>query len=82
MPFYEPDPWRQQYFRDVNCPDEVHIATDDPTAFALHRGQQWVYDKLLVVQSQGLTCGEWGVGAVCCAILPSSANSAGRAISG
>lgn len=57
MPIYESDPWRLQYFSDVNCPQDVHIATDDPMAFKLNPRHRWVYDKLLVAQSQGLPCG-------------------------
>src|SRR4051812_40310442 len=57
MPIYEFDPWRQQYFSDVPCPPDVHIPTDDPMAFELFPRHRWVYDKLLVVQSQGLHCG-------------------------
>ena len=64
MPIHECDPWRLQYFREVLCPPEVHIATDDPTAFDLNPRDRWVYDKLLIAQSQGLACGP-------CSVLPS-----------
>ena len=57
MPIHESDPWRQQYFKDVRCPPELHIPTDDSLAFALNPRHRWVYDKLLIAQSQGLTCG-------------------------
>ena len=56
MPIHEADPWRHQYFQDIACPADVHIATDDPTAFFIHPQHRWVYDKLLVAQSQGLAC--------------------------
>jgi hypothetical protein len=57
MPIVEADPWRLQYFRDVACPPDLCIPTDDVAAFALNPNHQWVYDKLLVTQSQGLPCG-------------------------
>lgn len=57
MPIHECDPWRLQYFKDVTCPADVHIPTDDPMAFDLNPRHRWVYDKLLIAQSQGLACG-------------------------
>jgi hypothetical protein len=57
MPIHEADPWRAQYFEHVACPDEVHIPTDDPLAYALHPQYRWVYNKLLVARSQALPCG-------------------------
>jgi hypothetical protein len=56
MPIHESDPWRAQYFGDVRCPPDVHIPTDDAAAFELNPRHRWVYDKLLVAQSQGLPC--------------------------
>jgi len=56
MPIIEADPWRAQYFEGVACPPEVQIPTDDVTAFKLNPRHRWVYDKLQVVQSQGLLC--------------------------
>ena len=56
MPIIEADPWRVQYFEGVACPPEVDIPTDDATAFALNPKHKWVYDRLLVAQSQGLPC--------------------------
>ncbi|MDB6084887.1 MAG: hypothetical protein JWN43_2768, partial [Gammaproteobacteria bacterium] len=57
MPIYQHDPWRRRYFRDVVCPDDVAIPTDDTAAFALHPVHRWIYNKLLVARSQGLDCG-------------------------
>ncbi len=57
MPIHESDPWREQYFKHVRCPPDLHIPTDDSLAFALNPRHRWVYDKLLIAQSQGLTCG-------------------------
>jgi hypothetical protein len=56
MPIYECDQWREQYFRSTECPSDVHIPTDDAMAFALNPRHRWIYDKLLVVRSQGIEC--------------------------
>src|SRR3954466_10101237 len=56
MPIHQSDPWRQQYFRDVHCPADIHIPTDDALALELNPSHRWVYDKLLIAQSQGLPC--------------------------
>lgn len=29
MPIIEKDPWRQQYFHGVTCPEDVVIPTDE-----------------------------------------------------
>ncbi len=57
MPIHEKDPWRHQYFDGVPCPRQVHIPTDDALAYELYPGHRWVYNKLLVAESQGLACG-------------------------
>ena len=61
MPILERDPWRYQFFEGVDCPDDVVIPTDDPDCWQLHPNHRWVYDKLRVAESQGLTCGPHGV---------------------
>jgi hypothetical protein len=61
MPFCEADPWRLQYFEGVACPPEVRIPTEDPDAYAWHPAQRWVYNKLLIAESQGLLCAPHGV---------------------
>ncbi|HMK87721.1 MAG TPA: hypothetical protein VK437_17280 [Steroidobacteraceae bacterium] len=57
MPIYECDPWRMQYFTEVYCPAEVHIPTDDVDGYKFNPRHRWIYNKLLVAQSQGLECG-------------------------
>ncbi len=57
MPIYECDPWRMQYFTEVDCPAHVHIPTDDVDAYKFNPQHRWIYDKLRVAQSQGLECG-------------------------
>lgn len=61
MPILERDPWREQYFEHVSCPDDVAIPTDDPDCWALYPQHCWIYDKLRVAQTQGLACGPHGV---------------------
>ena len=57
MPIYECDPWREQYFTDVYCPCDVHIPTDDMDGYKFNPRHRWIYNRLLVAQSQGLECG-------------------------
>jgi hypothetical protein len=61
MPFCEADPWRLQYFADVPCPPGVRIPTEDPDAYAWYPAHRWVYDKLRVCASQGISCAPHGV---------------------
>jgi hypothetical protein len=61
MPFCEADPWRLQYFEGVACPEDVRIPTEDVDAYAWYPEQRWVYDKLRVAFSQGLSCAPHGV---------------------
>ena len=61
MPVCERDPWRLQFFEGIACPDGVNIPTDDPDAWEWYPGHRWVYDKLKVAESQGLSCGPHGV---------------------
>ena len=61
MPIVEADPWRLQYFAEIDCPAQVVIPTDDPEAYRLFPAQRWIYNKLAVADSQGLDCGPHGV---------------------
>jgi hypothetical protein len=61
MPIHEIDPWRFQFFREVDCPPGVHIPTEDSDAWAWNPREAWVYDKLRVAASQGFACGPHGV---------------------
>jgi hypothetical protein len=54
MPIVESDPWRTQYFTAVSCPDNVVIPTDDELAYQLFPKQRWIYNKLLICETQGL----------------------------
>jgi hypothetical protein len=61
MPIVEKDPWRAQYFDRVACPDDVIIPTDDEEAYRLFPAHRWVYNKLLICESQGLEHGPHGI---------------------
>tara|TARA_R110002094_G_scaffold70370_2_gene79028 strand:+ start:197 stop:1171 length:975 start_codon:yes stop_codon:yes gene_type:complete len=54
MPIIERDPWREQYFENIQCPDDVKIPTDDEHAYELFPEHRWIYNKLLVCDTQGL----------------------------
>jgi hypothetical protein len=61
LPIVENDPWREQYFTGVRCPDDVVIPTDDPEAYRLYPAHRWVYDKLRICETQHLEHGPHGV---------------------
>jgi hypothetical protein len=61
VPIVEKDPWREQYFVGVACPEDVVIPTDDQDAYLLHPAHRWVYNKLLVCETQGLEHGPHGI---------------------
>src|SRR5258705_10688011 len=61
MPIVEPAPWRHQYFAGTPCPDDIWIPTDDPEAWLWNPRHRWVFDKLQVALSQGLTAGPHGI---------------------
>ena len=54
MPIVESDPWRAQYFDAVSCPDNVVVPTDDELAYQLFPQHRWIYNKLLICETQGL----------------------------
>lgn len=61
MPIIENDPWREQYFERVPCPPDVVIPTDDGDAYDLFPKQRWVYNKLLIAESQNIRCAPHGL---------------------
>lgn len=61
MPIIERDPWRMQYFETVACPDDVVIPTDDEHAYLLYPEHRWIYNKLLICDTQGLPGAPHGV---------------------
>lgn len=54
MPIIEKDPWRTQYFTRIFCPDNVVIPTDDELAYQLYPKHRWIYNKLLICETQEL----------------------------
>ncbi|MGO9701544.1 MAG: hypothetical protein ACLPX7_20020 [Xanthobacteraceae bacterium] len=58
MPIYEADPWRLQYFAQVET--AANITTEDADAWQWYPAHRWVYDKLAVALSQGLDAGPHG----------------------
>jgi hypothetical protein len=54
MPIVESDPWRSQYFTAVSCPDTIVVPTDDELAYQLFPKHRWIYNKLLICDTQGL----------------------------
>ncbi len=60
MPFLGVDPWRWQYFAAQPVADGVIIPIDDATAWELYPAQRWVYNKLLISETQGLPHGPHG----------------------
>lgn len=61
MPVCEVDPWRMQYFEALDCPADVNIPTEDGDAYRWYPSYRWVYNKLLIAESQGLACGPHGI---------------------
>ncbi|MDR3419857.1 MAG: hypothetical protein P4L80_01215 [Xanthobacteraceae bacterium] len=58
MPIHEADPWRLQYFSQVQT--AADITTEDTDAWLWYPAYRWVYDKLAVALSQGLQAGPHG----------------------
>jgi hypothetical protein len=61
MPICERDPWRDQFFENVSCPDGVLVPTDDLDCWPWYPQYNWIYDKLKIATSQGMSCGPHGV---------------------
>ena len=54
MPIVERDPWRMQYFENVPCPTELFIPTEDGDSYELYPKHRWVYNKLMIAETQNL----------------------------
>jgi hypothetical protein len=61
MPIIERDPWRMQYFENVDCPQDVVIPTDDEHAYELFPEHRWIYNKLLICDTQGIDGAPHGI---------------------
>jgi hypothetical protein len=58
MPICEADPWRFQYFEQIETP--ANIPTEDCDAWLWNPPHRWVYDKLAMALSQSLDAGPHG----------------------
>ena len=58
MPICEADPWRLQYFAQVET--AANIPTEDSDAWQWYPRHRWIYDKLAVALSQNLEAGPHG----------------------
>ena len=61
MPIIERDPWREQYFEKVLCPEDVLIPTDDEHAYEFFPDHRWIYNKLAICDTQGIAGAPHGV---------------------
>ncbi|HEY5597682.1 MAG TPA: hypothetical protein VIK47_02650 [Kiloniellales bacterium] len=61
MPILERDPWRMQYFTNVECPDDLIIPTEDGDAYEMFPKHRWIYNKLMICDTQGLPHGPHGL---------------------
>jgi hypothetical protein len=61
MPIVERDPWRMQYFAKVPCPDGLFISTEDGDSYRLYPEYRWIYNKMMIADSQGLPNGPHGL---------------------
>ena len=59
MPICEADPWRLQYFAQVET--AANIPTEDSDAWQWYPRHRHVYDKIAVAFSQGLIAASHGV---------------------
>jgi len=61
MPIIEIEPWCEQYFENVFCPPDVFIPTDDTDCYPLYPRFNFIYNKLFIAQSQGISAAPHGV---------------------
>jgi hypothetical protein len=61
MPIVERDPWRMQYFEKVPCPQRLFISTEDGDSYRLYPEYRWIYNKMMIADSQGLPNGPHGL---------------------
>ncbi|KAF9335722.1 hypothetical protein BG006_010795 [Podila minutissima] len=61
MPILWLDPWRSQFFQDIQCPKDVVVPIKDFHTWQMYPDHRWIYDKLAVALSQGLHAAPHGV---------------------
>lgn len=53
--------WQEQYFEDHTVPDDVVVSLDDSLSWVLqYPHHRWVYNKMLICETQGLAHGPNG----------------------
>lgn len=52
--------WQEQYFEDHEVPDDVVVSLDDSLSWVLYPHHRWVYNKMLICETQGLAHGPHG----------------------
>lgn len=55
------DSWVEQYFKDIDSPEDVVINCSDTSAWKNNPDYNWVYNKLELCKSQGIEAGPHGV---------------------
>lgn len=55
------DSWVEQYFKDVESPDDTIICCNDTSAWKMYPDHNWVYNKLELCKSQNIEAGPHGV---------------------
>lgn len=61
MAIFEREYWACFYFDSISDEDRARIPTDDVYAWEKFPQHRWVYNKLMIAESQGLECGPHGV---------------------
>lgn len=61
MPFLQLDTWSKAFFDGYDCPPGLMIPTKDGDAYRLNPTHNWVYNKLLIAEKQGLRCAPHGI---------------------
>ena len=61
MPVLYRNDWAHQFYRGFPCPENTEVPTHDADAYRLNPEFNWVYNKLLIGQRQGLVCAPHGI---------------------
>lgn len=61
MPFIQPDPWELQYFRTVECPEDLIIPVDETTAWRIYPHYNWLANKMEICKLQGIKHAPHGI---------------------
>ncbi|KAG0602664.1 hypothetical protein M758_10G031600 [Ceratodon purpureus] len=55
--FAGPYPWEKQYFENSTVPNDETVSIDDALSWVLYPKHRWVYNKMLICETQGLAHG-------------------------